>query len=206
MDLLKASGGVYPPTPLSFPNLFPHFSAGKTLSPTTRLQLNGKVEGEKQGKAKRNRFEAGEWEQMGANEAEKYKEKAAPASGSCQGEGSIPGKGWKGNIPTRDRGRGASMDEEGDCSSLQQLPGGGKVFSQWNLRSQKPLVLHRQQCWFIPNPNSQPMLSMGHRNVLLRCQQQLGCFPLSRDTFPKWLFQENHETGKMRTQQSQRTG
>lgn len=97
MVLLKASGGFISPTHLPFPNLFLHFSAGKMLSPTTQLRLNGKVEGEKQGKAKRNRFEAGEWEQMGVNEAQKYKEKAAPASGSCQGEGSIPGKGWKGN-------------------------------------------------------------------------------------------------------------
>lgn len=134
----KPRGGVYSPTPLLFPNLFPHFSAGKTLSPTA--QLNGEVQGEKQGKAKRNRFEAREWEQMGVNEAEKYKEEAAPASGSCQGEGSIPGKGWKGNILIRDRDGGASTDEEGDvCSSLNELSGGGKSVFLAKFKEQKIL-------------------------------------------------------------------
>lgn len=92
---------------------------------------------------------------MGVNEAQKYKEKAAPASGSCQGEGSMPGKGWKGNIPTGDRARGASTDEEGDvCSSLNVLSGWGwgwgEVFSWWNLRSQKSQILHKATALVYP--------------------------------------------------------
>lgn len=134
----------------------------------------GKWKGKKQGKAKRNRFQAREWEQMGVNEAQKYKEKADPASGSCQGEVSIPGKGWKGNILTRDRAGGASTDGGGDvCPSLNELcgVGGERVFLVEFKEPKKSLILHRQQLCFIPIPK--PRFSMGHRNVLLHCQQQL---------------------------------
>lgn len=206
MVLLKASGRVYSPTHLPFPSLFPHFSAGKMLSPTTQLQLNGKVEGEKQGEAKRNRFEAREREQMGVNEAQKYKEKAAPASGSCQGEGSMPGKGWKRdgkgmekNIPTGDRAQGASTDEEGDvCSSLNALSGrgrgwGGSVFL-WNLRSQKSQILHKAAA--LVYPKSQTTLS---RTSCSAVSNNSATSPSSQDSFPNWLFQKNHGTGKMRT-------
>lgn len=140
----------------------------------------------------------------GVNEAQKYKGKAAPASGSCQGEVSIPGKGWKGNILTRDRAGGAPTDEEGDvCSSLNELSagrGGERVFLLEFKESKK--IPGFAQAAALAYPKSQTMLSMGYRNVLLPYQQQLCHFP----KLSGHLSQENHGIGKMRTPQPQRTG